>query len=89
MLCVYRSLADCYRQAIKGLAAITGKDYTSINIVGGGCRDGFLNELTAAATGLEVITGPTEGTAVGNLIVQMLAAGAFADLAEARRSVVR
>lgn len=89
VLCVYRSLADCYRRAIEGLSSITGRRYTSVNIVGGGCRDGFLNELTAKATGLEVFTGPTEGTAVGNLIVQMLAAGVFRDLAEARASIIR
>lgn len=89
VLCVYRSLADCYRRAIGGLSAITGRRYTSVNIVGGGCRDKFLNELTAAATGLEVFAGPTEGTAVGNLIVQMIAAGVFGDLAEARAAIVR
>ena len=89
ILCVYRSLAECYRSTIAGLESITGKRYTSVNIVGGGSRDGFLNELTAKATGLEVITGPVEGTAVGNLIVQMLAAGIFTDLADARRSIRR
>lgn len=89
ILCVYRSLADCYHQSIKGLSLITGKRYTSINIVGGGCRDGFLNSLTADATGLEVFTGPTEGTAVGNLIVQMITAGVFVDLADARSAIVR
>ena len=89
VLCVYRSLADCYRRAIEGLSSITGKRYTTVNIVGGGCRDGFLNELTAKATGLEVVAGPTEGTAVGNLIVQMLAAGVFPDLAKARAAIRR
>ena len=68
---------------------MTGKTYTSLNIVGGGCQDAYLNELTARATGLEVVTGPVEGTAIGNLIVQMIAAGEFAGLAEARAAVVR
>ena len=89
MRCVYQSLAECYREAIKGLSGITGKKYTSINIVGGGCRDGLLNELTAQATGLEVIAGPVEGTAIGNLIVQMLSAGVFTDLAAARAAIER
>ena len=48
-----------------------------------------LNALTAEATGLEVFTGPIEGTAIGNLIVQMIAAGEFADLAAARAAIVR
>ena len=89
MLTVYRSLAACYADAIKNLAKITGKTYTSVNIVGGGSKDGYLNELTGEATGLEVITGPTEGTAIGNLIVQMIAGGEFKDLAEARKAIVR
>ena len=89
MQCVYRSLAKCYADAIATLSGITGKTYTSINIVGGGCQDRYLNELTAEATGLEVFAGPVEGTAIGNLIVQMIAGGEFADLASARRAIVR
>jgi len=89
MQCVYRSLAACYADAIKTLSRITGKTYTSLNIVGGGCQDAYLNELTAKATGLEVVTGPVEGTAIGNLIVQMIAAGEFAGLDEARAAIVR
>ncbi len=87
MKCVYISLAACYADAIRNLAQLTGKTYTSINIVGGGSRDTYLNELTAAATGLEVITGPIEGTAIGNLIVQMIVGGEFADLAAARAAI--
>ena len=89
MQCVYRSLAECYAQSIRILSEITGKTYTSLNIVGGGCQDCYLNALTADATGLEVITGPVEGTAIGNLIVQMVVAGEFSDLAEARAAIVR
>ncbi len=89
MQCVYMSLAECYANAIKNLAEITGKVYTSINIVGGGCQDKYLNALTAEATGLEVFTGPIEGTAIGNLVVQMIAGGEFADLAAARTAIVR
>ena len=89
MQCVYKSLAECYAGAIKALSEITGKTYTSLNIVGGGCQDLYLNALTAEATGLEVFTGPIEGTAIGNLIVQMIAAGEFADLASARAAICR
>lgn len=89
MQCVYNSLAECYAGAISTLSYITGKTYTSINIVGGGSKDKYLNALTAEATGLEVFAGPTEGTAIGNLIVQMIAGGEFADLAEARKAIVR
>ncbi len=88
MLCVYRSLAYCYKSEITRLSQITGKTYTSINIVGGGSKDKFLNELTEQATGLKVYAGPTEGTAIGNLIVQFIAAGIFKDLAEARAGIM-
>ena len=89
MQCVYKSLAECYADAIRNLSEITGKTYTSINIVGGGCQDLYLNALTAEATGLEVFTGPVEGTAIGNLIVQMIVGGDFKDLAEARKAIAR
>ena len=89
MQCVYKSLAECYAREIRNLSEITGKTYTSVNIVGGGCQDLYLNALTAEATGLEVFTGPIEGTAIGNLIVQMIAAGEFKDLAAARAAIVR
>ena len=89
MQCVYKSLAECYAREIRNLSEITGKTYTSINIVGGGCQDLYLNALTADATGLEVFAGPIEGTAIGNLIVQMIAGGEFKDLAEARQAVAR
>ncbi|MGN0847122.1 MAG: rhamnulokinase family protein [Kiritimatiellia bacterium] len=87
MQCVYKSLAKCYADAIANLSSLTGRAYTSVNIVGGGSKDGYLNALTAAATGLEVFAGPTEGTAIGNLIIQFIASGEFADLAEARASI--
>ena len=89
MQCVYKSLAECYAREIRSLSEITGVNYTSINIVGGGCQDLYLNALTAEATGLEVFAGPIEGTAIGNLIVQMIAAGEFKDLAEARKAIQR
>ena len=89
MQCVYASLADCYAKMIRSLSGLTGKTYTSVNIVGGGSKDGYLNKLTAEATGLEVFAGPTEGTAIGNLIVQFIAAGELADLAAARACVGR
>ncbi len=87
MRCVYISLARCYRDAVGELSALTGTTYTSVNIVGGGCQDGYLNQLTAKALSLPVSAGPVEGTAIGNLIVQMIAAGEFQDLREARGCV--
>lgn len=82
--CVYHSLAASYAEAVRGLEEITGKTYTSLNIVGGGSQDAYLNQLTADATGLPVYAGPTEGTAIGNLAVQMIADGALRDVQHAR-----
>ena len=89
MQCIYNSLTQDYRRAVETLQALTGKTYTSLNIVGGGSQDQYLNQLTANATGLPVFAGPTEGTALGNLMVQFIHAGVFADLAEARAAIKR
>ena len=87
MQCVYLSLSMCYAEAVKTLMRLTGKTYTSINIVGGGCQDMYLNEMTAVTTGLPVYAGPVEGTAIGNLIVQMISGGEFESLQQARDAV--
>jgi len=87
MQCVYHSLADCYATSIADLAALTGRTYTSINIVGGGCQDGYLNQATADACRIPVYAGPVEGTSLGNLIVQFLADGEFDNLQQARDAI--
>ena len=87
MQCVYLSLSRCYKEAILNLCKLTGRLYTSINIVGDGCQDMYLNEMTAKAIGLPVYAGPVEGTAIGNLIVQFIAAGEFKDLQAARDAI--
>jgi rhamnulokinase len=69
--CAYCSLAVSYRQAIDELEANTGKKYEKLYIVGGGAKNEFLNDLTAKATGKEVIALPIEATALGNLKIQM------------------
>lgn len=87
MQCVYRSLSLCYANAIDSLQKLTGKHYTSINIVGGGCQDGYLNLQTSKTTGLTVYAGPIEGTAIGNLVVQMVSSGDFTSLQAARDAI--
>lgn len=87
MQCVYNSLTEDYRRAVKTLQELTGKTYTSLNIVGGGSQDDYLSQRTANAVGVPVFAGPTEGTSLGNLMVQFLQAGIFRDLSEARGAV--
>ena len=71
--CAYRSLALCYRDAIRELEQNTGKAYDSIYIVGGGAKNAFLNRLTEEVGGKKVIALPIEATAIGNLKVQIKA----------------
>ena len=59
LYCVNHSLAAAYARAITHMSAVTARDYTSINIVGGGCKNALLNRLTAEATGLPVTAGPS------------------------------
>lgn len=66
-----RSLALCYRDALRELAENTGRQYDRLYIVGGGAKNKFLNELTADFSGVEVIALPIEATALGNLKIQM------------------
>ena len=73
--CAHRSLALSYQRAIRELERHTGKTYDRLYIVGGGARNGFLNRLTEAATGKQVIALPIEATALGNLKIQMGQAG--------------
>ena len=69
--CAFLSLAESYKRAIAELEANTGKKYKKLYIVGGGAKNGYLNELTSKATGKEVIALPIEATALGNLKIQM------------------
>ena len=87
MRVIYDSLAKSYAEATKELERNTGKTYKTLNIIGGGSRDTLLNELTAKATGKRIITGPTEATAIGNLIMQMIGTGELKDLPEARKII--
>jgi rhamnulokinase len=84
---IYKSLALCYGKTVKEIEKITGKEYASINIVGGGSKADYLNQLTADATGKTIYAGPDEATAIGNIAVQMLKDQKFADLWEARRAI--
>lgn len=84
---IYRSLAFCYAKTKAEIEDITGKQFDSVHIVGGGAKDNYLNDLTAKACGCTVYAGPTEATAIGNLLSQMLADGVFPNIKAARACV--
>ena len=85
-LCL-ESLALAYRHTATALAELTGKKYNVIHIVGGGSQNRLMNQFAADATGMTVKAGPVEATALGNALMQALALGDIASLAEAREVV--
>ena len=85
---IYNSLAQCYAKTVTEIEDVTGVKYDRIHIVGGGANADYLNRITAEATGKEVLAGPTEATAIGNLMSQMITSGRFANLMDARRCVM-
>ena len=87
LCCVYHSLADCYAQTIKELNEVGGKKLDALHIIGGGSKDDYLSKLTSDRIDIPVYAGPTEATAIGNLLAQMLGTGVFASIAEAREAV--
>ena len=86
---VFDSLALKYRLVVRDLEAVIERPIGRIRVIGGGSQNNLLNQLTADATGLPVISGPVEATALGNVAVQMLATGTAASLADARAIIDR
>lgn len=78
------SLALRYDQLIRTAGQLTGRTIKTLHIVGGGAANTVLNQITADATGLQVIAGPGEATALGNAIVQAIACGDIGSLSEGR-----
>lgn len=85
---IYNSLAVCYAKTKTQIERLTGLQFDRIYIIGGGSQAKYLNELTAKYAKCEVQAGPTEATAIGNLMAQMIRGGIFEDLNEARKSVM-
>lgn len=81
------SLAFRYASVLRTIEELTGRHVAGVQIVGGGSRNDYLNQATADATRRLVLAGPVEATVTGNVLVQAVAAGRFASLAEARRHV--
>jgi len=84
---IFLSLAKSYAKTMNDLQELTGTKFDSVNIIGGGSQNTYLNQLTANACKLPVYAGPTEGTALGNIVSQMIASGVLSDYKAARHAI--
>ena len=89
MRCINQSLALKYRYALEQIESCTGKHYEVIHMIGGGIQSKLLCQMTAGANGRMVIAGPVEATALGNIVMQMIALGMIQDVAQARSMIAR
>ena len=87
MRCIYESLALKYRLTFDGIMECTGKNYDRIHVMGGGTKDKLLLNMTAQSCNVPVYGGPIEATALGNIAIQLMSAGAIADIKQARKII--
>lgn len=85
---IFDSLAFRYASVIRSIRELSGKRITSIQILGGGGRNAYLNQMTANASRITVQAGLTEATVVGNVLVQAITAGRFLNISDARDHVL-
>lgn len=87
--CALDSLALEYRLALERAALLSGRAIRRVHVIGGGSRNALLCQLTADVAGVDVLAGPAEATALGNLAVQAIALGHLDSLAQARRRIAQ
>ena len=85
--CIYESLAMKYRFALDQISARTGRQFNVLHLLGGGTKDGFLCQMTADSLAFPVIAGPTEATALGNMLLQLIALDQLPDVAAGRELI--
>lgn len=84
---IYRGMAEAYAKTAAQLEDLTGRRCDEINIIGGGSQNALVNRFTGEYTGKKITAGPVEASALGNIAAQMLAAGEFRDLKQARETI--
>jgi rhamnulokinase len=87
--CALESLALQYRKTLREIEQLTGERIGQVHIIGGGSQNRLLNQFTANATGVPVIAGPVEATALGNIAVQAITSGDLPSLKEARALIAK
>lgn len=84
MRCIYESLAMKYRQSLSLLEQMTGQSFERLHLLGGGVKDRLLCQMTANSTQIQVTAGPVEATALGNIMMQLIALGALEQVQQGR-----
>lgn len=84
---IFESLAFKYRQTLEMLRGLASFPIERLHVIGGGSRNTLLNRFTANATGIPVVAGPSEATAIGNIMIQARAAGVAGTLYEMRAMI--
>ena len=87
--CIYHSLAERYREVLDMLQEVAPFKIEKLHVIGGGSANDLLNQWTADAIGMPVVAGPTEATAIGNLMVQAKAAGLVGDRWAMRKMIAQ
>ena len=85
--CIFDSLAMRYKQVFQWLQEFSSTPLNILHIIGGGSLNQYLNQFTANATGVTVLAGPQEGTAIGNIMLQAKSAGVVKDIWEMRKII--
>lgn len=85
--CVFDSMALAYKKTLSDLEKICNKTFNDIHIIGGGCQNLLVNQITSNVTGKKVVAGPIEATAIGNILVQLITLGDIKDIKEGRAIV--
>ncbi len=86
---ILESLATAYARVAGMITRVTGRRFSRVHIVGGGSQNDLLNTFTANATGMKVLAGPVEATAIGNVLTQAMAVGQIGSLAEGRQLIAQ
>lgn len=89
MRCIYESLALKYRLALDQLEAVTGTEFSALHMLGGGIQAKLLCQLTANSCRKTVVAGPIEATALGNIIIQLVALGALESIEQGRLLIAK
>jgi rhamnulokinase len=87
--CIYHSLADRYKAVVDMLQTFATFPIEKLHVIGGGSANDTMSQWTADALGIPVVAGPTEATAIGNLMIQARAAGLVQDRWEMRRMIAK